>query len=268
MDAAQGAQMMAHMRQEERMALHPSSIWEAELEPEQPMQVLQGVGAVYPAQLPQTGDVQPQAASDVPQTACTSTQPIVNRDAAQCIQQQLVRLGAVQQLYTWENDIQVNKTAQEIQQATGYAMHNMQQGTVHVAQAVQTASTNNLQQVQATTWNMTQEAQPAVSNVMQEVYPAFVDAAQEVQQMIANTQVQSAYQGVMQLQTVQRNQLVQQIQSSAAQQSRSVQVTNHLTPNISVQFGDVRESADVDEVARRLRMTLLEEMQRCGEGVW
>ncbi len=95
-----------------------------------------------------------------------------------------------------------------------------------------------------------------------------MDIAHKVQQMATNAQMQSVYQGQMELQNVQRNQLMQQIQNSVASQAGSVQVTNHLTPNISIAFGDVRESADVDEVARRLRMTLLEEMQRCGEGVW
>lgn len=74
--------------------------------------------------------------------------------------------------------------------------------------------------------------------------------------------------GGMQLQTEQQRMLMKQVQNSTTQQSRSVQVNNHLNPNISITFGDVRESADVDEVARRLRLCLLEEMQRCGEGVW
>lgn len=96
----------------------------------------------------------------------------------------------------------------------------------------------------------------------------FAAAIPDIQQMTQTEAAVTIATGDMQLQTEQQQMLMQQVQNNIAGQSRSVQVNNHLTPNISITFGDVRESADVDEVARRLRMSLLEEMQRCGEGVW
>lgn len=96
----------------------------------------------------------------------------------------------------------------------------------------------------------------------------FAATVPEIRQMVQGENNVFAAAGDMQLQTEQQRILMQQVQNNTAGQSRNVQVTNHLNPNISITFGDVRESADVDEVARRLRLCLLEEMQRCGEGVW
>lgn len=97
---------------------------------------------------------------------------------------------------------------------------------------------------------------------------AFAMTAPDVQQLLQTETAMHVAMGNLQLQEEQRQVLMQQVQNNTAGQSRNVQVTNHLNPNISITFGDVRESADVDEVARRLRLCLLEEMQRCGEGVW
>ena len=42
--------------------------------------------------------------------------------------------------------------------------------------------------------------------------------------------------------------------------------TATLAPNISIKFGDVRETADADKVAKRIRKILQEEIAMAAEG--
>lgn len=219
MDAAQGAQRLAHMVQGESMELHPASIWD--VNGAQQRENLLSTVVMEQTSSQRSGEsqlfqkVQQKQKKGYEAIIIGDTANHVVNDAAQSVQQTLKQLTTLEKIY-FSSD---------------------------VTQILQHTAEQTLQTVD-------------------------MDIAHKVQQMATNTQMQSVYQGQMELQNVQRNQLVQQIQNSVASQAGSVQVTNHLTPNISIAFGDVRESADVDEVARRLRMTLLEEMQRCGEGVW
>lgn len=218
MDAAQGAQRLAHMVQGESMELHPASIWDVD-DVQQKENLLSTV-VMEQTSSPRSGESQPfqkvQQKQEKGYQVITgdATNHVVS-DAAQSVQQTLKQLTTLEKIYFSPDVTQILEHMEE--------------------QTLQTVD---------------------------------MDVVHKAQQMVTNAQMQSVYRGQMELQNIQRNQLVQQIQNGAASQTRSVQVTNHLTPNISIAFGDVRESADVDEVARRLRMTLLEEMQRCGEGVW
>lgn len=218
MDAAQGAQRLAHMVQGESMELHPASIWDVD-DVQQKENLL---STVVMEQIGSPRSEESQPFQKVQQKQEKGYQVIIGDatnhvigDAAQSVQQTLKQLTTLEKIYFSPDVTQILEHMEE--------------------QTLQTVD---------------------------------MDVVHKAQQMVTNAQMQSVYRGQMELQNIQRNQLVQQIQNGAASQTRSVQVTNHLTPNISIAFGDVRESADVDEVARRLRMTLLEEMQRCGEGVW
>lgn len=218
MDAAQGAQRLAHMVQGESMELHPASIWDVD-DVQQKENLLSTV-VMEQTSSPRSGESQPfqkvqQKQEKGYQVITGDATNHVIGDAAQSVQQTLKQLTTLEKIYFSPDVTQILEHMEE--------------------QTLQTVD---------------------------------MDVVHKAQQMVTNAQMQSVYRGQMELQNIQRNQLVQQIQNGAASQTRSVQVTNHLTPNISIAFGDVRESADVDEVARRLRMTLLEEMQRCGEGVW
>lgn len=218
MDAAQGAQRLAHMVQGESMELHPASIWDVD-DVQQKENLLSTV-VMEQTSSPRSGESQPfqkvqQKQEKGYQVITGDATNHVIGDAAQSVQQTLKQLTTLEKIYFSPDVTQILEHMEE--------------------QTLQTVD---------------------------------MDVVHKAQQMVTNAQMQSVYRGQMELQNIQRNQLVQQIQNSVASQAGSVQVTNHLTPNISIAFGDVRESADVDEVARRLRMTLLEEMQRCGEGVW
>jgi hypothetical protein len=58
----------------------------------------------------------------------------------------------------------------------------------------------------------------------------------------------------------------QRVQESSQSSQQTTETT--IAPNISITFGDVREMADVNQVAKHLRKILQEEMAICAEGVY